>query len=404
MHGGPAFWSILNASFTKSSSLLARLVKRSSIETSPAVVWVAARERLADKTRFAPGAAQGRLPAAPPPSAIGQKGNCRMNRTYRMSGLLVLGAMTAFADGCGPTEEGLQPAPTIIVDGSSTVFRISRAAQEAFNAVDPAITVVVNNHGTGGGFKNYLEGEVDIVDASRPAKPDEESKAKEQGIDWARLIVGYDGITLVVNPKNDFLKLLTVEQLKAIWSPASKVKTWKDIDPSWPARDIILYSPDNDSGTFEFFTEAIVGKAKSQRDGVQQNADDNTLVNGVAGDRDGLGYFGYAYFASNQDKLRAVPVQNGPDAKPVLPSPATIADKSYAPLSRPLFIYVKKSAARRPEVAKFLKYYIENIERLATKAGYDPPTPTDKSENGALLTQILSAGGNDTKAAVPAVK
>ena len=160
--------------------------------------------------------------------------------------------------------------------------------------------MVVDNHGTGGGFSRYLEGEVDIVDASRPAKPDEESKAKAQGIEWTRFVVGYDGITLVVNPKNDFVKSLTVEQLKAIWAPASKVKTWKDVDPAWPDRKIILYSPDNDSGTFEFFTEAIVGKAKSQRDDVQQSSDDNTLVNGVAGDPDGLGYFGYAYLRGQQ--------------------------------------------------------------------------------------------------------
>ena len=160
--------------------------------------------------------------------------------------------------------------------------------------------------------------------------------------------------------------------MKAIWAPGSKVKTWKDIDPAWPDRKIILYSPDNDSGTFEFFTEAIVGKAKSQRDDVQQSSDDNTLVNGVAGDPDGLGYFGYAYYAANKDKLRAVAVQNGPDAKPVLPSPATIIDKTYAPLSRPLYIYVKNSAARRPEVAKFLKFYLENIDELAVKGGYTP--------------------------------
>ena len=327
-----------------------------------------------------------------------------MTRTYKLCWLLVLGVMIGVVDGCGATDEGLQPAPSIIVDGSSTVFRISRAAQEAFNGVDPAITVVVDNHGTGGGFSRYLQGEVDIVDASRAAKADEESKAKAQGIEWTRFVVGYDGITLVVNPKNDFVKSLTVEQLKAIWAPASTVKTWKDIDPAWPARKIVLYSPDNDSGTFEFFTEAIVGKAKSQRDDVQPSADDNTLVNGVAGDPDGLGYFGYAYFASNKDKLRALPVQNGPQANPVLPSPATIADKTYAPLSRPLFIFVKKSSARRPEVAKFLSYYIENVDQLATKAGYDPPTPEDKSSNRATLDQLLSAGGSEAQKPAPAVK
>jgi phosphate transport system substrate-binding protein len=306
--------------------------------------------------------------------------------------------------GCGSTDDSLTPAATITVDGSSTVFRISKAAQEAFNGIDPAVTVVVDNHGTGGGFKRYLEGDLDIVDASRAAKPDEESKAKAQGIDWSRFLVGYDGITLVVNRKNDFAKSLTVDQLKTLWAPSSKVKTWKDVDGSWPDRKIILYSPDNDSGTFEFFTEAIVGKAKNQRDDVQQSADDNTLVNGVAGDPDGLGYFGYAYFASNTDKLRALGVQNGPDAKPVLPSPATIADKTYAPLSRPLFIYVKNSAARRPEVAKFLRYYLDNLGDLATKAGYDPPTASDKTDNAATLSKLSSGDGASGKEPVPAVK
>ena len=213
--------------------------------------------------------------------------------------------------------------------------------------------VVVDYHGTGGGLQHDTSRARSTSSTPRgEAKADEEAKAKAQGIEWTRFLVGYDGITLVVNPKNDFVKSLTVEQLKAIWEPESKVKTWKDVDPSWPDRKIILYSPDNDSGTFEFFTEAIVGKAKSQREDVQQSSDDNILVIGVAGDTDGSGYFGYAYFAANKDKLRAVAVQNGPSAPPVLPSPETIIDKTYAPLSRPLFIYVKNSAARRPEVGR----------------------------------------------------
>ena len=162
-------------------------------------------------------------------------------------------------------------------------------------------------------------------------------------------------------------------------------------------RNIILYSPDNDSGTFEFFTEAIVGKAKSQRDDVQPSSDDNTLVNGVAGDADGMGYFGYAYFANNQDKLRAVAIQNGAVASPVLPSPATIADKTYTPLSRPLYIYVKNSAAKRPEVAKFLKYYVENLDQLATKALYDPPTAEDKAANLETLNELLTGGAGLAK-------
>jgi phosphate transport system substrate-binding protein len=312
---------------------------------------------------------------------------------------LVLAAAAAL--GCesadGPEGEGVKPVSTIIVDGSSTVFRISKAAQEAFSTVDSSTVVVVDNHGTGGGFSRYLQGEVDIVDASRAAKPDEESKAKAQGIEWTRFIVGYDGITLVVNSKNDFVKALSVQQLKDLWSPGSKVSTWKDISPDWPARKIVLYSPDNDSGTFEFFTEAIVGKQKSQRDDVQQSADDNTLVQGVAGDQDGLGYFGYAYYAANSDKLHAVAVKNGPDAPAVLPAPATIMDKSYAPLSRPLYVYVKNSAARRPDVARFLSYYLENIEKLTAKALYDPPTAADRTANSDTLAKLLGTSPGAAK-------
>jgi phosphate transport system substrate-binding protein len=326
-----------------------------------------------------------------------------MTRMYRLSWLIVVPMMMATVGGCSPSEDESQPgkasqagqaATAVIVDGSSTVFRISKAAQEMFNGVDSEITVVVDNHGTGGGFQRYLDGEVDIVDASRAAKPDEEAKAKAQGIEWTRFVIGYDGITLVINPKNDFVKSLTVDQLKAIWAPASKVKTWKDVDAAWPARNIVFYSPDNASGTFEFFTEAIVGKQKSQRDDVQPSSDDNTLVSGVAGDPDGFGYFGYAYFAANKDKLRDVAVQNGPTAKPVHPSPETIKDKTYAPLSRPLFIYVKNSAARRPEVAKFLKFYIEKNDDLAVKGGYDPPTAEDRTKNQETLAKLLPDGEN----------
>jgi phosphate transport system substrate-binding protein len=303
--------------------------------------------------------------------------------------------------GCGHpdvSESGEKPAlpkasGTVIVDGSSTVFRISKAAQEGFASVNPDVTVVVDNHGTGGGFGRYLEGEVDVVDASRAAKEEEESKAKARALDWTRFVVGYDGITLVINLRNTFARSLTVEQLKRLWQPGSTVKTWKDLDPRWPDQKIILYSPDNDSGTFEFFTEAIVGKAKSQRDGVQQSSDDNTLVNGVAGDPDALGYFGYAYYASNKDRLGALAVQDGPDAKPVLPSPETIANKTYKPLSRPLFIYVKNNTAKRLEVKEFLNYYLDNVESLSVKGGYDPPTPEDRAANKQALEKLVGGQG-----------
>jgi phosphate transport system substrate-binding protein len=299
-----------------------------------------------------------------------------MTRVSCVAHSLLVAALLALT-GCG----GTGPAPTITLDGSSTVFRISKVAQEEFNKQDPSVDVIVNNSGTGGGFGHYLQGEVDIVDASRPAKKDEEEKAKAGGMSWTRFVVGYDGITIVVNPKNDFVKSLSVEQLKKLWQPESKVTTWKDLDPSWPDRKIVLYSPDNDSGTFEFFTEAIVGKQKAQRKDVQANSDDNMLVNGVADDPDALGYFGYAYFAANPQKLRAVPVQAKPDTEPVEPSPATILSKAYAPLSRPLYIYLKTDAAKRPEVNKFISFYLDQVARLAETAKYVAPTAEDIKAN-----------------------
>jgi phosphate transport system substrate-binding protein len=333
--------------------------------------------------------------------------NRRMKISRRLTEIiaiqLLLGTATACGNGGAPGGATLAPRPAIVVDGSSTVYRITVAARAAFVKAAPEMVVVVDYHGTGGGFSRYLQGEVDIVDASRAAKPDEESKAKAQGIEWTQFLVGYDGITLVVHPRNDFVKSLSVAQLKAIWAPDAKAKTWKDVDPAWPDRKIILYSPDNDSGTFEFFTEAIVGSARHQRDDVQQSSDDNTLVIGVAGDRDGLGYFGYAYYAANQDKLRAVAIQNGEGAAPVLPSPATIIDKTYVPLSRPLFIYVKNSASRRPEVGQFLKHYLDNIDEFAVAGGYAPPTAADKSTNQEALSKLVVPGGKgeESKAPIP---
>jgi phosphate transport system substrate-binding protein len=304
----------------------------------------------------------------------------QMNR--RRGGLVALALLgaTCFHLGCGG-DETAGPDSTVVVDGSSTVFRISDRAREEFLKVDPKVNVVVDKHGTGGGFGLYLKGEIDVIDASRPAKPEEETAAKTQGIDWTRFLVGYDGITVVVNRKNDFVKSLSVAELKRLFEPNSKVKTWKDLNPSWPDRKIIIYTPDKDSGTFEFFTEKVVGVQGKQRDDIQASPDDNTLVKGVAGDADSIGYFGYAYYAANAEDLRALPIQSNDEASPVEPTLETILKKSYSPLSRPLYIYVKKSSLRRTAVSSFVKYYLENVGELAKKAGYVPPTEEDQSVN-----------------------
>lgn len=292
--------------------------------------------------------------------------------------------------GCSGGKSTSESQP-IVIDGSSTVFRISRTAAEEYRQIKPELAVPVGNHGTGGGFGRYAAGEVDIVDASRPAKPDEEKKALDANMPWTRFLVGYDGITIVVNPKNDFVKSLTVAQLKKMFEPDSKVSTWKDLDPSWPDRKIVFYSPDKDSGTFDFFTEEINGKSKAQRKDVQPSSDDNMLVTGVSGDADAIGYFGYAYFAANASKLRAIPIKKTDDSPPVAASPETILDKSYSPLARPLYIYVKNSALGRPEVGEFVSFYLDKIGSLAETAGYVPPTESDRAENKKSLDAALAA-------------
>ncbi len=295
--------------------------------------------------------------------------------------------------GCGGDDQGSASATKeVVVDGSSTVFLVSRAAAEAYATVDPSTSVVVNNHGTGGGFGKYIKGEADLTGASRPAKPKEEAEAKAAGmLPWSRFVVGYDGLSIIVNPKNDFAKSMSVAQLKALFEPGSKVQTWKDLDPSWPDRKITLFSADNDSGTFDYFTETIVGKSKAQRPGVQQSSDDNQTVRGVADDVDALGYLGYAYFAANQSKLKLVAIRKDDASEPVLPSPETILDKSYVPLSRPLFIYVKDAAMARPEVAGFVKYYVENAAELAKTAGYVAPASDEIAENKKALASAGAA-------------
>ncbi len=311
--------------------------------------------------------------------------------------------VTGCGGGGGPApSEGPSPAGTgtpspklngeVVIEGSSTVYRISQAAQVGFKKVQPDVRVKVSGKGTGTGFGRYLRGETDLIDASRPAKPEEEKEAKEKGLEWTRFLVGYDGITVVVPKSNEFVKTLRVDQLKALFEPDSHVSTWKDIDASWPDRKIKLFTPDNDSGTFEFFAEAIIGKKAQRKDGVQTSADDNTLVTGVAGDADALGYFGYAYYVKNKARLRDVAIQAGPDAPAVEPNPTTILDGSYKPLARPLYVYVKNEALKsRPEVVAFVRYYLESIDELTGRADYVPPTADDKRSNDDAFQAAIGA-------------
>jgi phosphate transport system substrate-binding protein len=256
----------------------------------------------------------------------------------------------------------------IKVDGSSTVYPITEAVAEEFNAVAKSVRVTVGVSGTGGGFKRFVAGEIDIADASRPIKKVEDDSAKKSKVDYIELPVAFDGLTIVVNPKNTWATSLTVAQITKIYSASGGVKTWKDVDPKWPSTPIKVYSPGTDSGTFDYFKEVVVGKDGSIRSDISVSEDDNVLVRGVAGDENAIGFFGCAYYFENKAKVRAVPVDGGKG--PVIPTVESIEDGTYAPFSRPLFIYVSKSSAARPEVQAFVDFYLKEVGSLAGEVGY----------------------------------
>lgn len=284
-------------------------------------------------------------------------------------GILSVGILA----GCGQNKEqganeGQGLAGTIAIDGSSTVAPVTEAIAEEFQKANQDVKVTVGVSGTGGGFEKWLAKETDINDASRPIKDTEIAKAKENGIEYKEVKVAYDGLTIVINKDNTWVDKLTVDELKKIWEPNSTVKTWKDVRPEWPAEPIKLYGPGSDSGTFEYFTEETMGEAGAIRADYTASEDDNVLVNGVAGDKNGLGFFGFAYYTENSDKLKAVPIDSGSGA--IEPSQETIENGKYAPYSRPLFMYVTKDALNRPEVKEFVKYYLGEGKEIIPEVGY----------------------------------
>ena len=259
-------------------------------------------------------------------------------------------------------------------DGSSTVYPITEAVAEDFQkSKQNKVRVTVGISGTGGGFKKFCRGEIDISNASRPITKKEIEDCKAAGIQFIEMPVAYDALTVVINPKNTWAKTMTVEQLKAIWEPAAqgKITNWKQVNPEWPDRPLKLYGPGADSGTFEYFTEAVNGKAKSTRGDFTASEDDNVLVQGVARDVGGLGYFGFAYYIENKDKVQSVSVATSGKA-PVVPSIETVVNGTYQPLARPIFIYINAKSAERPEVKEFVEYYMKHGEKLATEVKYVP--------------------------------
>ena len=260
------------------------------------------------------------------------------------------------------------------IDGSSTVYPITEAVAEEFQKAEKnAIKVTVGISGTGGGFKKFCRGEIDISDASRPILKKEMEACAAAGIKYFELPVAFDALTVVINPKNTFIKQLTVEELKKMWEPAAqgKITRWNQVNPAWPDAPLKLFGAGSDSGTFDYFTEAVVGKAKSSRGDFTASEDDNVLVQGVTQDANALGYFGYAYYAENTAKLKAVPVVN-PKGKAVLPSMDNVINGSYEPLSRPIFIYVSEKAYERAEVKKFVEFYMKHGAKLSREVKYVP--------------------------------
>ena len=296
----------------------------------------------------------------------------KMLDTIKIGLLLSVTCFSVFLIGCSGsnTQSGKGSRTLVKVDGSSTVFPITEAVAEEFQKVYSDVRVTVGVSGTGGGFKKFCVGETDINDASRSIKQIEISVAAENNIQFIELPVAFDGLSILVNPKNDFVDYLTVGELKRIWQPGSTVAKWSDVRTGWPDKPITLYGPGTDSGTFDYFTEAINGKSQVCRPDFTASEDDNVLVQGIAGDENSLGFFGYSYYAENKSKLKSVPI--GAADKAVAPSETTINDGTYSPLSRPIFIYVSTAAADRREISNFVSFYLKNAPELVKEVGYVP--------------------------------
>ncbi|MBF2075206.1 MAG: PstS family phosphate ABC transporter substrate-binding protein [Synechococcales cyanobacterium C42_A2020_086] len=287
-------------------------------------------------------------------------------------------ATDASPAGTTVSPEGSALSGTVKADGSSTVFPISEAIAEEFQKANPNVQVTVGTSGTGGGFEKFCNGETDISNASRPIKAKEAEACRAKGIEFIELPVAFDALSVVVNPQNDWAECLTVEELKTMWEPAAqgKITNWNQVRPDFPNAPLTLYGPGTDSGTFDYFTDAIVGEEGASRGDFTASEDDNVLVQGVSGDRNALGYFGYAYYEENRDRLKLVAIDDGDDSNGqgcIAPSEATVLDNTYQPLARPLFVYVSKQAAERPEVKSFVEFYANKANKdLIAETGYVP--------------------------------
>lgn len=312
------------------------------------------------------------------------------NRVIRSGLPLVAIALLA---ACGGGESGAEAGLTgsVEIDGSSTVFPVAEAVAEEFQIANQGVQVTVGVSGTGGGFKRFCAGETDMSNASRPIRDTEIADCSANGVEFTQLSVGWDGLSVVVNPENDFAMCLTVDELRRIWEPTSTVTTWADVRDGWPAEEIRLYGPGTDSGTFDYFTEAVVGESGASRADFQASEDDNILVQGIAGDRYAMGYFGYAYYAENAQRLKLLEIDGGNGC--VAPSDLTIEDGSYSPLARPLYVYVRNSALARSEVRAYVDFMLENAAELVPSTGYHALSAEQYAEGLSMVAE--AAGGTD---------
>lgn len=278
----------------------------------------------------------------------------------------------------------------IRIDGSSTVYPITEAVAEEFRAVQPKVKVTVGVSGTGGGFKKFSRGELDITNASRPIKEKESKLCQEANIKYVQLSVAYDGLAVIINPKNDWVDHFTVAELKKLWEPDAQknITKWSQIREGWPDEEIHLFGPGTASGTYDYFAEAICGKGVGTRGDFTASEDDNVLVKGVSGAKYGLGFFGLAYYEENKEILKLVGVDNGNGV--VVPTIENVSDGTYAPLSRPIFIYVGNKGEMKPEVIKFVNFYLENVAELAVNVGYIPLPKEAYDKQKAIFANFIS--------------
>lgn len=304
------------------------------------------------------------------------------------SRFVMLLGLAVLTTGCG----GGESEADVQVDGSSTVYPITEAVAEELRGNRDDIRVTVAKSGTGGGMKKFGKGEIDICDASREMKSGEAEVCDAAGIEYEKFMVAYDGIAVCVNPENNWCDGLTVAQLKELFSLDSPINTWKELNEEWPDEEIKLFGPGADSGTFDSFNEQVLGKETKTRTGYTQSEEDNVLVNGVKSDKYALGYFGFAYYVENAEDLKVLGVDPG-DGNFIKPTTETIRDKTYTPLSRPLFIYVNLESFKQAKVADFVKFYLLNAAELATEVGYVPVADEVAAESQATFDGLTSGAG-----------